>query len=155
MGTTGGSQRKLEESAARALGVPVTRIREDRRQAAQRIAESTGISAGQAHRRYDKTYSTRLKMIVGLIRKGYPPEVGTMLPVYWTVRRPEGWYVLGGAYGTECDPGKLDVCESLAEAKSEAALYARLDLAAVRATDPKAFTDKVRAKLRRLNGEMA
>ncbi len=155
MGTTGDSQRKLEEAAARALKVPVARVREDRRRVAQRIAESAGISAGQALRRHGKAYSIRLKTIVVLIRKGYPPEVGAMLPVYWTVRRPEGWYVLGGAYGAECDPGKLDVCESLAEAKSEAALYARLDLAAVQALNPAQFTAKVRAELRRLDGETA
>lgn len=137
------------------LGVAKTELERGRREQVRRIAESAGVTIAHARRKYGEALDDLLETVVDLVRDGYPPEIGALLPFYWVVGKPAGWYVLGGAYGQEVDPDKLDAYSSEEEAKSEAALYARLDLAAVKAIDHKAFTDKVRAELRRLDREMA
>ncbi len=116
------------------------------------IAESAGMPEEAARIEYEPAYKDRLKTIAGLVKEGYPPEIGAMVPLYWIAKKPNGYFVLGGAYGTECDPEKAMRCGSLEEAESENALYERLDLETVKALHPVQFTSEVRARLRRLNG---
>ena len=77
------------------------------------------------------------------------------MPLYWLAKRSEGWYVLGGAFGTECVSGRLYAYYSRDEAEAEVGFYNDLNLKAVQALHPAQFTEQVRAELRRLDGEMA
>lgn len=152
MGTTDGSMSGFDENVAQALGVSASAIREDRRRVLRRVAESAGISPGEARRRYGPAYDDRLERIAGLVREGWPREVGAMLPLYWTAKRAEGWFVLGGSYGDRINPDEMYACNSLAEARSEVGLCRMLDLAAVRRLGPAQFADEVRAELREAGG---
>lgn len=119
------------------------------------VAESSGVSVRTARARYGSMWQERFRLIASLIKQGYPPEIGVLLPLYWIAKRPEGWYVLGGAFGTKCVSGRLYAYYSREEAEAEVAFYNDLNLKAVRALHPAQFTEQVRADMRRLMSETA
>ncbi len=137
------------------LGVAKTELERGRREQVRRIAKSAGVTIAHARRKYGEALDDLLETVVDLVRDGYPPEIGVLLPFYWIAKRPEGWYVLGGAYGQEFDPDKLDAYSSEEEAKSEAALYGWLNLETVQVLHPAQFTEQVRADMRRLGSGAA
>ena len=116
----------------------------------QVVAASLRVDEAAVRIEYGQAWRERSRMIAGLVKKGYPPEIGVLLPFYWTAKRPEGWYVLGGVYGTECVPGRLYAYSSEEEAESEVSLYSELDLEAVLTMHPAQFTQQVVEDLRRL-----
>ncbi|MHB1926519.1 MAG: hypothetical protein ACYCRD_04540 [Leptospirillum sp.] len=124
-------------------------------QAMKVVAESSGVSVRTARTQYGSVWRERSRLIARLIKQGYPPEIGVLLPLYWIAKRPEGWYVLGGAFGTECVSGRLYAYYSREEAEAEVAFYNDLNLKAVQALHPAQFTEQVRADMRQLESETA
>lgn len=114
------------------------------------LSRSAGVPVWYARTRYSSAWRAWSQLIGRLVGEGYPPEIRVLLPFYWIASRPEGWYVLGGVYGTECVPGRLHAYSSWEAADRALQLDHELNLEAVRALHPVQFTPQVVEDLRRL-----